>query len=370
MSTNPGNDHDPVHAHLVVGGGLTGLGRAWRLASQGKDVVLLESADRLGGTIATVAEAGYRIDVGGAAVAGPAPHLEALLGSLPDAPTLTAAAPLWRWGRRGLEIVRRPLPPRRILAPLLRLPLPPFDVHVRLFARGIGGLPGAMAGSLMDRARTGVRVASLTRRDGIWLAMDEGGATWRAREVWLALPAAEQARLLDACAPHHAEVLAAIPHLSVVRIAAGMHGPAPRHAAAFVRSPGAPGRLGRGVVTSMLEPERAPRNRWLVQTALTDVDAPGSVHWSDETLEAVIVADLRRVFGRPIRLDALRLARHEHALPAPYPGHRARVAAMQSSLGDLGLHLLGDHVLGPGLDRRCVPAAPTHAPPLEGVELV
>lgn len=48
----------------VVGGGVTGLVAARRLALHGSRVVLLEHSDRLGGQIRTLHIAGRHVDVG------------------------------------------------------------------------------------------------------------------------------------------------------------------------------------------------------------------------------------------------------------------------------------------------------------------
>ncbi len=49
---------------VVLGGGISGLGLAWRLASQGVSVDVLEADSIVGGLAKTVDEDGYRIDMG------------------------------------------------------------------------------------------------------------------------------------------------------------------------------------------------------------------------------------------------------------------------------------------------------------------
>ena len=48
----------------VIGGGLSGLGVAWRLARQGLPVTLLEKSDRTGGVIVSRREEGYLCEGG------------------------------------------------------------------------------------------------------------------------------------------------------------------------------------------------------------------------------------------------------------------------------------------------------------------
>jgi oxygen-dependent protoporphyrinogen oxidase len=53
-----------LHDCLIIGAGISGLGVAARLAMQGKDVLVLEKAACVGGTMTSVHEHGYLIDCG------------------------------------------------------------------------------------------------------------------------------------------------------------------------------------------------------------------------------------------------------------------------------------------------------------------
>ena len=48
----------------VIGGGLTGLVRAWRSHQSGNDVTLLEASENIGGVLQSRREAGYLLDYG------------------------------------------------------------------------------------------------------------------------------------------------------------------------------------------------------------------------------------------------------------------------------------------------------------------
>ncbi len=90
---------------VVIGGGISGLAAAHRLAASGPDVevVLLEASERLGGRITTVPFAGVQLDVGPDALLSRAPGGVELCRELGLEAELVAPAPgpayLWSRGR-------------------------------------------------------------------------------------------------------------------------------------------------------------------------------------------------------------------------------------------------------------------------------
>jgi oxygen-dependent protoporphyrinogen oxidase len=93
---------------VVIGGGITGLAAADRLARSGVDVTLLEATGRLGGKLRTVSFAGRPLDLGAEALAMRDPTAIELCRELSlDGEFVTPALPqTFVWTRRGL----RPLP--------------------------------------------------------------------------------------------------------------------------------------------------------------------------------------------------------------------------------------------------------------------
>jgi len=87
----------------VIGGGITGLAAAWELVTNGADVTLVESSDRLGGKIVTEEIGGRAVDVGPDAFLARLPDAVALCHELGLADELvgvaTASAWLWMRGR-------------------------------------------------------------------------------------------------------------------------------------------------------------------------------------------------------------------------------------------------------------------------------
>lgn len=73
---------DRVHDVVVVGAGLSGLAAARRLAAAGRDVVVLEARERVGGRVHTQLHHGEPIDVGGQWIGPGQPRMAALVREL------------------------------------------------------------------------------------------------------------------------------------------------------------------------------------------------------------------------------------------------------------------------------------------------
>ena len=93
------------HRVVVVGGGMTGLVAARRLALAGRDVTLVEQGSRLGGQIHTVRVGSRWVDVGAEAVHLGAPAARHLVEELGLADSVLGSKPgqSWLWTGRGLR---------------------------------------------------------------------------------------------------------------------------------------------------------------------------------------------------------------------------------------------------------------------------
>ncbi|HKX66942.1 MAG TPA: protoporphyrinogen oxidase [Intrasporangium sp.] len=98
---------EPQRAHrvVVVGGGMTGLVAARRLALAGQDVTVVEQRGRLGGQVHTVRMGSRWVDVGAEAVHLGAPAARQLVTELGlvDSVLGSRAGQSWLWTGRGLR---------------------------------------------------------------------------------------------------------------------------------------------------------------------------------------------------------------------------------------------------------------------------
>jgi monoamine oxidase len=91
-----------VHDVVVIGAGLSGLTAAHRLVASGKDVVVLEAGDRVGGRVWTPTTAEGRFEAGGEAVDASNTFLRRLAAEVGAGLRLSAVG----WGDHGPEPVR------------------------------------------------------------------------------------------------------------------------------------------------------------------------------------------------------------------------------------------------------------------------
>jgi len=113
---------DHVHDLAVVGGGIAGLAAAWWATLAGRDVVLLEESERVGGVIQTARLGAYRVERAASTLPSTAKHVLRLLSSLPQAPATRPASPSaklqYLLTRSGLKPVPR-TPPALLTSSLL-----------------------------------------------------------------------------------------------------------------------------------------------------------------------------------------------------------------------------------------------------------
>jgi oxygen-dependent protoporphyrinogen oxidase len=193
-----------------------------------------------------------------------------------------------------------------------------------------------------------------------------------AREVVLAVPAGAQATLLEKVAPHAAEALAAVRYAPIVVAAVGIPpggSPPVPEGFGFLRGRGAKARILGATFLSSLAPSAAPEGHRLLQVYLGGTEDPAAVDLPDDFLRDLVLRDLSRALGGPVRPDLFDLWRWPRAIPVFAPGHRGRMARLAADLAPRGIRLLGSHVTGVGLDRCASAGAPRMSEIPEGLAL-
>ncbi len=98
---------------------------------------------------------------------------------------------------------------------------------------------------------------------------------------------------------------------------------------------------------SRLFPNRAPRDRELLQCMLGGVRWPEVVDMPDDTVIGRALQDLDRTLGLESEPKTLALTRWRRAIPQPGRDHVSRIAAVREGLAKLpGIALAGAYVNG------------------------
>jgi oxygen-dependent protoporphyrinogen oxidase len=143
----------------VVGGGVAGLVAARECARPGFEVVVLEAADRIGGSVAPLELDGMTLDAGAESFATRGGHVAELLDALGLAGEIVSPNPVGAWVRTGTKSV--PLPK----AGLLGIPSSPLATDV-VAAIGWGGALRASLDRLLPVLTIGQerRLGTLVRK--------------------------------------------------------------------------------------------------------------------------------------------------------------------------------------------------------------
>lgn len=210
----------------VIGGGMTGLVAARRLARSGCAVTVYEAGDRLGGQVRTVEFMGHRVDVGAESLHLAGPNVELLdeLG-LTDDLVVADSTFVWIWDgarRRRLPAGMGPAGPTRLwpivrsgaLSPfgLARAALEPLLPAPREAQGGIGS-DGSVGSFITSRFGAEVTDRLVDPVLGSLHAGDVGRLSLRAATPMLAAKAARNRSMLigSARARHAAGASAAVP---------------------------------------------------------------------------------------------------------------------------------------------------------------
>ena len=210
------------------------------------------------------------------------------------------------------------------------------------FEGGAGQLPEAIARSLGDRLQTGVPVDALEKTDEGWLVR-AGERQMRARQLVLAVPAAQAARLLRPLDAALADELDAVVYPPVASVALGFRADQVRHPLdgfgfLIPRREGVD-TLG-SLFSSTLFPGRAPEGHVLLTSFIGGRQNPGVAEMDQDELVEQVRADLAGYLG----IDGEPVFRKVNFWPRAIPqyelGHLERMQRVDERLASLpGLEL-------------------------------
>lgn len=262
---------DSIHDHLIIGGGISGLGLAHASVRAGLRTLVLERQPQVGGCMHSHAfpeAAGFWTELGAHTCYNSYGHLVDILTDLGLTSALAPKAklPFRMLGSEGPRSIMSRLHPLELLLSLPRLATakrdeanvaqyygrvlgqrnyqdlfaPAFDALIcqpagefpadLLFRRkprrkeiprsyslpqGLGGIPAAIASQPGLETRVGQGAAQVSRSGDLFQVRTENGAILEARHLSLALPPDEAARLLAGSYPALAELLG---HIQMARI--------------------------------------------------------------------------------------------------------------------------------------------------------
>jgi oxygen-dependent protoporphyrinogen oxidase len=228
---------------------------------------------------------------------------------------------------------------------------PPRRSGLWSFRLGLGQLSAALAGKLGPRFRAGSPVAQLALgRSGFRLAGTGGNV--EARQLVLAVPPHEAARLLAGVDPELSDLLAGIPMAPVAVISLGFQERLDSLPDGFgFLAPRGEGVCSLGVLfPSRVFAGRAPLGGDLLTAYMGGMLDSGALDLDDETLAGLVLDDITRLTGRRAEPCMVRVTRHRTAIPQLVIGHLERMARVKTCLDRLpGLHLAGNYLRGVGI---------------------
>jgi oxygen-dependent protoporphyrinogen oxidase len=204
------------------------------------------------------------------------------------------------------------------------------------FVSGLDELPSALARSLGDRLRLGVRLTQVERSgQGFRLSVEDKGqgSTLDADALVLAIPAHEATQVIRPLSSDLSTVLAEIPYVPVVLAHLGYSLAAlsaPPQAYGFFVPASERLKILGAIFASAILAGRAPERFSLFSLRMGGARHPDMLNLPDEELVALAHADLRGLLGLGAAPSFAHVVRHARALPQYTLGHMQRVAALEA----------------------------------------
>ncbi|MGD9848823.1 MAG: protoporphyrinogen oxidase, partial [Desulfuromonas sp.] len=222
------------------------------------------------------------------------------------------------------------------------------------FAGGIAELTETLRQQLGEAVISGVAVRRIEGTPGAYQLVLADGRQLAAEALVCATPAYAAADLLEGLAPQAAEELRAIPYAPLQVVCCGYE---QRQIAQDLNGFGylIPKQEGCSVLGTLWDSSifagRAPQGQVLLRSMMGGATRPDVLDFSDEQVQALVRADLRRILGITTPPPFVRVFRHERAIPQYLVGHADRLQRLRQLLQPLtGLYLTGNAYEGIGLN--------------------
>jgi protoporphyrinogen/coproporphyrinogen III oxidase len=229
--------------------------------------------------------------------------------------------------------------------------------------RGMQQLTDTLAASLGSRLRLRSAAGAIVREGSGFVVRIAGGEEIAARQVAVALPPLEAARVTSGVLPPRAvDALAAIPTAGVAVVMTGYRAARPFRRATEGFGFLVPGRE-RGEILGTIFcdstfPSQAPPGTTLLRTLLGGARDANMLALSDDQMLAAVRRALDRYLGGDPAPDFVRIIRHERGIPQYTVGHLARLAEIEAAAAAVpGLHILGNGLHGIAANTCVVEAA-------------
>jgi oxygen-dependent protoporphyrinogen oxidase len=220
-------------------------------------------------------------------------------------------------------------------------------------AAGLAEMVTALERRLAGRIRTGTAVTEMRRQADGWMLALSDGTVLTASAAVLATPAFAAADLLEAADPVLALELRGIPFVSTATVSVGfpraaIRRPLPGYGYVAPRAEG--GNVVACTWTSNKFPARVPDDGVLLRFFVGRAGKEAVVAGDDESLRALVRAELASVHGVSAEPELWRIFRWPRGMPQYTLGHRERLARIERRVAELpGLALAGASYRGVGI---------------------
>ena len=218
------------------------------------------------------------------------------------------------------------------------------------FKEGMDVLPKALTKALGERFRGGTVVDGIKKNKGRYLLTLTGGEYTEADEVILSSPAYINSEILSTLSEEASRLLNEIEYAPIVIVYLGFNRKDVEHPldgfGCLI-----PGKEGKKLLGSLwnssMFPGRVPEGKVCLTNFIGGARNPSVVDKSDKEILAMVMTDLKALFGVKGEPSFTKIVKHGKAIPQYNLGHAKRLEELSRAMESLsGIHLLGNYLQG------------------------